>query len=175
MGLGSLSGGTKWDKFPGSIENALAKSPLPIPKRASILLSQLSQVPGLSQFSGVPSSPIAETEIKATSSRSKGDRDTKTKINLPTSSTSTSLLDEDVPPISSSTGLQPSLIPSRSTTPSGAGSKKATMDDGDDEWNWSSPSPKVMTPDDKWGRATRFAPKIFGIFMQFSYFHPPHL
>ncbi|KAK1232565.1 hypothetical protein PQX77_004323 [Marasmius sp. AFHP31] len=134
MGLGSLSGGTKWDKFSGSIENALAKSPLPIPKRASILLSQLSQVPGLSQFSGVASTPIPETDSEPTSSRSKGDK--KTKINLSTSSTSTSLLDEDVPPISSSSSLQPSLIPSRSTTPSGTGNKKATADDGDDEWNW---------------------------------------
>ncbi|KAK1231126.1 hypothetical protein PQX77_005754, partial [Marasmius sp. AFHP31] len=134
MGLGSLSGGTKWDKFSGSIENALAKSPLPIPKRASILLSQLSQVPGLSQFSGVASTPIPEIDNQATSSRSKGDA--KTKIILSTSSTSTSLLDEDVPPISSSSSLQPSLIPSRSTTPSGTGSKKATTDDGDDEWNW---------------------------------------
>ncbi|KAJ8073633.1 hypothetical protein PM082_011911 [Marasmius tenuissimus] len=134
MGLGSLSGGTKWDKFSGSIENALAKSPLPIPKRASILLSQLSQVPGLSQFSGVASNSIPETEIEAASSRSKGD--TKTKTTLSTSSTSTSLLDEDVPPISSSSSLQPSLVPSRSTTPSGTGNKKATTDDGDDEWNW---------------------------------------
>ncbi|KAL0565015.1 hypothetical protein V5O48_017022, partial [Marasmius crinis-equi] len=133
MGLSSLSGGgSKWDKFSGSIENALSKSPLPIPKRASILLSQLSQVPGLSQISGIVSSPIPETDQSSLSGVSKDTR-SHNGLKPPASPSSTSLLDEDIPPISSSSSLQPSLIPSRASTPSVG--KKATGDD-DEEWNW---------------------------------------
>ncbi|KAG7092038.1 hypothetical protein E1B28_008419 [Marasmius oreades] len=88
----------KWD--------ALSKSPMEIPKRASIFFSHLSQVVSVQP-------PTLNT-------------------NANTNPTSPSLLDEAVPPISSSPALVPAFSPSRVTTPK----VDDDDDDDDDEWNW---------------------------------------